>query len=58
MDHIFPVLDEEVNTTDPPVQKVVGPPAVIVGATGIGFTVTLMTFEEAEEHGPSIIVTE
>lgn len=58
VDQIFPVLDEDVNTTDPPVQKVVGPPAVMVGATGIGFTVILITFEEAEEHGPSTIVTE
>lgn len=39
VDQVFPELAEEVNTTDPPVQNVVGPPAVIVGAAGIGFTV-------------------
>lgn len=36
---------DDVNTTDPPEQKVVGPPAVIAGAAGSGFTVTA---EEAE----------
>lgn len=40
VDQVFPVEAEEVRTTDPPVQKVVGPPAVITGAAGIGFTVT------------------
>ena len=44
-DQVFPVAAEDVNTTDPPEQKVVGPPAVIVGTTGSGFTVTV---EEAE----------
>ena len=36
----MPVLD--VNVTDPPAQKVVGPPAVIVGATGHALTVTVV----------------
>ena len=58
VDQRFPLEAEEVNTTDPPVQKVVGPPAVIVGAEGIGFTVTLITFDAAEVHGPSTILTE
>jgi hypothetical protein len=39
VDHVFPELTEEVNTTEPPAQNVVGPPAVTVGAAGIGFTV-------------------
>ena len=39
VDQVFPVATEEVRTTDPPSQKVVGPPAVITGALGIGFTV-------------------
>jgi len=39
-DQVFPVAEDEVKTTDPPAQKVVGPPAEIVGAVGIGFTVT------------------
>ena len=30
--HRFPVVADEVNTTLPPVQNVVGPPAEIVGA--------------------------
>ena len=34
----FPAL--EVKVTDPPAQKVVGPPGVIVGAAGKAFTVT------------------
>ncbi len=29
-------------TTEPPVQKVVGPPADTVGVAGIGFTVTVV----------------
>lgn len=45
VDQVFPVTADDVNTTDPPEQKVVGPPAVIVGTAGSGFTVTV---EEAE----------
>ena len=41
-DQVFPVADEEVRVTEPPAQKVVGPPAVIVGAAGSGFTVTVV----------------
>lgn len=41
-DQVFPVAADDVNTTDPPEQKVVGPLAVIVGATGSGFTVTVV----------------
>ena len=36
----FPAL--EVKVTDPPAQKVVGPPGVIVGAAGGVFTVTVV----------------
>ena len=39
VDQVLPLLAEEVRTTEPPAQKVVGPPAVITGAEGIGFTV-------------------
>ena len=46
----FPELELEVSTTFPPVQKVVGPPGKIVGVAGIGFTVTMTTFEVALEH--------
>lgn len=42
VDQVFPVAAEEVNTTDPPEQKVVGPPAVMVGVAGGGPTVTVV----------------
>ena len=46
----FPAL--EVRVTDPPVQKVVEPPAVIVGAEG-GDEIVTVTGEEFEEvHEP------
>ena len=34
VDQTLPLADEEVNTTDPPSQKVVELPAVIVGVAG------------------------
>ncbi|MNE12170.1 hypothetical protein D3C80_1049530 [compost metagenome] len=58
VDHRFPVAADEVSVTDPPAQKVVELPAVIVGTAGIGFTVTLIVFETAEVHDPSITFTE
>jgi hypothetical protein len=39
VDHKYPVPPEAVSTTDPPWQKVVGPPAVMT-ADGSGLTVT------------------
>ena len=50
VDQMLSVAEEEVSTTDPPSQKVVGPLAVIVGTAGTGLTVTGMTFEAMEEH--------
>ena len=47
VDQVFPVETDEVNTTEPPAQKVVGPPAVITGEAGIGFTVIV-----CEAFGP------
>ena len=44
------VADEEVSTTDPPSQKVVGPLVVIVGTTGTGLTVTVVGAELADVH--------
>lgn len=41
VDQRLPVADDEVNVTLPPAQKVVGPPGVIVGVGGAGFTVPL-----------------
>lgn len=37
----------EVRTTLPPAQKVAGPPAVIVGVAGRGFTVTAVAADAA-----------
>ena len=50
VDHKFPVLEDDVNVTEPPEQNVVGPPAVIVGVGGIGFTVTVTAGLEALIH--------
>ena len=41
---VKPVVDA-VNETEPPSQKVKGPPAAIVGFGGIGFTVTTVEAE-------------
>ena len=49
-DQVFPVADEDVRTTEPPAQNVVGPPAVMVGTGGTGFTVTVV--EAAAEVQP------
>ncbi len=55
-DQVFPVAELEVKVTEPPEQKVVGPPAEIVGVVGVGLTVT--TDEaEVDEHNPSEKVT-
>lgn len=53
---MFPVADEDVKVTEPPAQNVVGPPAVIVGTGGSGFTVTTVGAEVAE-HVPFETVT-
>ena len=45
--HWLPEALLEVNVTLPPVQKVVGPPGVIVGVAGIGLTVTVVIAEAA-----------
>jgi hypothetical protein len=47
LDQVFPVALEEVNTTEPPAQKVVDPPEVTVGVAGRGFTVTVVGAELA-----------
>ena len=53
----MPVADDDVNTTLPPVQKVVGPPAEIVGVAGKGFTVTVIPGEAAEVQPATVTVT-
>jgi hypothetical protein len=40
--HWLPVAEDEVNTTDPPAQNVVAPPALIVGVDGIALTTIVM----------------
>ncbi|MNW70982.1 hypothetical protein D3C74_505600 [compost metagenome] len=55
-DHVFPVAADDVKTTEPPAQNVVGPPAVIVGVAGSGFTVTVVGADMIE-HGPFETVT-
>jgi hypothetical protein len=51
LDHVFPVGEEDVSTTLPPWQKVVGPPAVIVGAAGFGST-EIVTGAEVVDKQP------
>jgi hypothetical protein len=46
----------EVKVTLPPAQKVVGPPAVIVGVAGKAFTVTTVAAEAKLWH-PAAFVT-
>lgn len=58
VDQAFPVVEEDVRTTEPPEQKVVGPPVVIVGVAGSAFTVTVVVAEVAEQPFPFVTVTE
>jgi hypothetical protein len=44
------MADEELNVTLPALQNVVALPAVIVGAVGIGFTVTIIAFDADDKH--------
>jgi hypothetical protein len=39
-DHKYDVPADEVKVTEPPAQKVIGPPALMVGCEGSAFTVT------------------
>ena len=57
VDHVFPLAEEEVKVTEPPVQNVVELPAVIVGVAGIGFTVTTVPAEVAEVQPPEVTET-
>ena len=42
-------MELPVKVTLPPVQKVVAPPAEIVGVAGVGLTVTVVAVEVAEQ---------
>lgn len=57
VDHALPVADDEVSVTEPPEQKVVGPPAEMVGVDGLGFIVTTVGAEVAEQPLPFVYVT-
>ena len=46
------VAEDDVNTTEPPAQNVVALLAVIVGVTGVGFTITVTVSEVSEVHVP------
>ena len=48
-DQVFPEAFDDVNVTDPPEQKVVGPLVEMVGAIGAEFTVTLIGLDVAEQ---------
>jgi hypothetical protein len=53
--HWFPLALLEVSVTLPPVQNVVGPPALIVGVAGVGLTVTVVDADAA--LGQPLVVT-
>ena len=55
-DHVFPEALDDVKVTDPPEQKVVAPPAEMVGVEGIGFTVTVSRLDVAV-HDPFVLLT-
>ena len=57
VDQTFPLAVDEVNTTDPPAQNVVEPPAVIVGVAGIGLTVTVVPAEVADVQPADVTAT-
>ncbi len=56
-DQLFPVVEDEVSTTLPPEQNVVGPSAEIVGVAGIGLTVIVVPAEAAEVQPATVAVT-
>ena len=56
--HTLPVLLLLVSVTLPPGQKVNGPPAVIVGRGGLGFTVTVVPALVELHPLPFVTVTE
>lgn len=56
-DQRFPFAADDVNTTLPPAQKVVAPPAVIVGVVGNAFTVTVVPADAIEVQFPLFTAT-
>ena len=57
VDQRFPVEEDDVNTTEPPAQNLVGPLGVIVGTAGKAYTVTTVAKELPEEHPAKICST-
>ena len=55
--HWLPLALLDVSVTLPPVQKVVGPPGVIVGVAGVGLTVTDVAAEAALVQPLAVTVT-
>jgi hypothetical protein len=58
VDQTLLMAEEEVSTTLPPEQNVVGPPAEIVGTAGSVLTVTTVAAELAEVQGAFVTLTE
>ena len=48
-DQLLPLAADDVSTTEPPSQKVVGPFGVMAGAAGTAFTTTFTEAEVAEQ---------
>ena len=55
--HWFPDDADEVRTTLPPEQKVVGVVVETVGVAGNGFTVTVVPADAALEQVPLLVIT-
>ena len=58
VDQKLSIDDDDVKITESPSQNVVGPLAEMVGAAGVGFTVTFSAIEFPEEHPFSMTSTE
>jgi hypothetical protein len=57
LDQTLLVAEDDVRTTDPPEQNVVGPPAEIEGVVGSGVTVTAIADDGAEVQLPFVTAT-
>ena len=53
--HVLPVAELDVKVTDPPLHKVVGPLAVIVGVDKTELTFIVTVFEYADPQVASIV---
>ena len=51
------MADDELSITEPPAQKVVAPPGVMVGVDGIGFTVTTVAADGSDEQLSDVTTT-